>query len=82
MTWRELRDAIDKMDASQLDKEAKCWREDQPLVNVTLEQSSEAQYYNQDWDYCHLESEIDEDDLNDESTIKVIDEDDYYLWGE
>ncbi|WP_158228546.1 hypothetical protein [Parabacteroides provencensis] len=47
-----------------------------------MEQSSEAQYYNQDWDYCHLESEIDEDDLNDKNTIKVIDEDDYYLWGE
>lgn len=46
ITWKELRDAIDKMSEEEMNKLAQSWGEDLPLnKNLSLEQTEDDMYF-------------------------------------
>lgn len=50
MTWNELKEAINNMPESELDKEVKVWGESIRLTDVLLEEALDNMYYHDDFD--------------------------------
>lgn len=82
MTWNELKEAINNMPESELDKEAKIWGESFPLTDVSLEKASENMYYHDDFDNeCCPESQL-EDYRDNPDLYLVCGIGFHYLWAE
>ena len=50
MTWRELKQQLDQVPESELDKKVQGWGEDTPLTDVSLKKCLEDMYYCNDWE--------------------------------
>lgn len=80
MTWRELRERIERMPDDQKDCKAIAWGECTPIREVTLEECFENMYYNKEWEYSVDESDLSLDELENPDTKLIVKEGTYYLF--
>ncbi|WP_320906241.1 hypothetical protein [Bacteroides nordii] len=80
MTWKELRNAINEMDDSQLENEAK-FLKGSTLVTISFDKAKEDHYCNSEWgEYTVPENEMDKESIEEENTRRCIEEGEFYLW--
>lgn len=61
LTWAELKEKIETMPKEQLNENVKIWSEDIPLQQECyFETESEDLYFNEDFDFCYPESELED----------------------
>lgn len=80
MTWRELRDRIDRMPEDQKDLTAIACGEETPITDVVLARFDENMYWNDEWDYAEPESNITDEDKDGPGTRLVVEKGTYYLF--
>lgn len=80
MTWKELKDKLDNLTPDQLDMDVQAWGESLPLTTASFHIASENQYFDNDWDYCCPESEIDDADFESPTLRIIAKAGEPYLW--
>ena len=81
MTWRELKQQLDQIPESELDKDVQACGEDTALIDVSLEKCSENMYYCDDWDgACFEESNLKPEEINSEDVRLVAEKGMFYLY--
>ena len=68
MTWKELKEEIEKMTPEQQGQEVITWGERNPMRPTSLAVCDENMYSNDDWDFCCLESDLAPEDRDDPGT--------------
>lgn len=79
MTWKELKDRIEKMTPEEQDKTVVGWGEDTPIRDAVLAKVTEDMYYNENWDHAESESDISTEELADPETSLIAEKGLYYL---
>lgn len=82
MTWKELKEKIDKMTPEQQEQAVKCWGEERPLMPASLHACKEDMYWGKYYEFCVPESELDEDEKNDPYAFVYAKKGTMYLWCE
>ena len=81
MTWRELKQQLDQIPESELDKDVQAWGEDIPLTEVSLEKCLEDMYYCDDWESeSRPLSFLDEEEIISEDVRLVAEKGMFYLY--
>ena len=82
MTWKELKEKIEKLSEKQLNEPVSVWGPECPFSNdVELRVSEEDFYSSPDWDYAIKESEMDEDDKYNEEKYVICEKGTPYLFS-
>lgn len=79
MTWKELKEKIDRMSTEQQELPVLAWGEYEPISEADLEICDENMYRNDDWYYSVVESDLTDDEKEDPETILVAKKGTYYL---
>lgn len=79
MTWKELKQKIEKMSEDQQDLSAIGFGEEIPIRKISFEKFDENLYYNKNWDNSYLESDLTNDEKEEPGTILVAKKNTYYL---
>ena len=79
MTWKELKNRIEKMPADEQEKAATVWAEEEPIRDAVLARCAEDLYCNNDWDFAVYKSDLEEEELNDPDTHLAARKGHYYL---
>lgn len=72
MKWIELGELINKLSDEQKEMTVKGWSENTPITDGHFTIESEDMYYNSDWDYCEIGSNLEKEDLENAHTILVL----------
>ena len=81
MTWRELKQQLDQIPESELDKDVQAWGEDISLTGVELQKCNDDMYYSDDWcGECHGAADLDEEEMNSPDVHLVAERGMYHLY--
>ena len=79
MTWKELKDRIEKMTSEEQERSVVGCGEETPIKDAVLAKVTEDMYYNANWDYAESESDIPAEELADPETYLIAEKGLYYL---
>jgi len=79
MTWKELKNRIEKMPEEEQEKNVTVWAEEKPIWDAVLSRCSEDLYWNNNWDCSYYKSDLEEEELNDPGTYLIARKGHYYL---
>lgn len=79
MTWKELKDRIERMTPEEQERSVVGWGEDTPIKDAVLAKLDENLYYNANWDCCVYGSDCEPEDLTDPGTYLIAKKGLYYL---
>lgn len=79
MTWKELKNRIDRMPEKEQEQKVTVWAEEEPIRDAVLSRCTEDMYGNDNWDFSVYESDCTEEDLNDPGTYLIAIKGHYYL---
>jgi len=71
MTWKELKDKLDKLSDKQLSEEVVVWNYRISPMEGTLDTLEEDQLFNNDWDNSMPKSMLDKESLEDKGTYII-----------
>lgn len=79
MTWKELKQKIEKMSEEEQEKTVTVWADEEPIRDAVLSRCTEDLYGNNDWDFAVYKSDLEEEELNDTGTYLIARKGHYYL---
>ena len=79
MTWKELKNRIEKMPEDEQEKTVTVWAEEEPMRDAVLSRCTEDLYGNNEWDLTLYKSDLEEEELNDTGTYLIARKGHYYL---
>lgn len=80
MTWKELKHKLEGFTPEQLEMEVQVWGEYTPLSGGILGVTKEPHYFDNDWDSCYPESEIETTDFESPTIRCVAKKGVPYIW--
>ena len=81
MTWRELKQQLDQVPESELDKKVQGWGERTPLTGVQLQKCEDDMYFDSNWpdEPCAESCNYSKEDLESDDLELVAEKGMFYL---